>query len=64
MRRKRVVIHKQVYRNGAWGMKINTTLCGRMRIACDGMNVGDKVTCKFCLRRMAHQAKSLRPPQG
>lgn len=50
--KKRIVIHESVQRPGPFGGTLNTTLCGRMRIGSDGMNVGTKVTCKFCLKRM------------
>lgn len=59
----RVVIHKQIYRNLGPRMGnaiVNRTLCGRVSNASDDMNVGDtdaEVTCKFCLRRMAIEAK-------
>lgn len=50
----KTIIHKQVYRKGALGGTVNTTLCGRMANAQwdknDGMNVSDDVTCKLCLR--------------
>jgi len=46
------VIHKQVYR-AVIGGTVNTTLCGRMQIQPDGMNVGAAVTCKLCLRILA-----------
>lgn len=48
-----MVIHKSVVRPGLLGGTLTTTLCGRMRTISDGMNIGDEVTCKFCLRKMA-----------
>lgn len=48
------VTHKQIYRPSPFGGIVNTTLCGRVSHADDdGMNVGDQVTCKLCLRRIA-----------
>jgi hypothetical protein len=49
---KRTVKHQQVYRQGAFGGTLNTTLCGRMRVGTDGMNVDGPVTCKLCLRKL------------
>jgi len=52
-------IHKQIYKEGAFGGTLNTTLCGRSNkyswLLSDGSNVSDKdeeVTCKFCLKLM------------
>lgn len=48
------VLHKQVYRAGAFGSTLNTTLCGRLHKGQD-YNVADsdqQVTCKFCLQRL------------
>lgn len=45
------VIHEGIYKPNVFGGVTTTTLCGRVSNACDdGMNVGDAVTCKFCLR--------------
>jgi hypothetical protein len=38
-----------------WGGTVYTTLCGRMAVGNDGMNIANsdaEVSCKFCLRRM------------
>ena len=55
---KRMVNHKQIYRNGPFGGTINTTLCGRVdnRLP-DGMNVDTQVTCKFCIKIIERQTK-------
>lgn len=52
-----MVLHKSDNRPNQYGGTNYRTLCGRMNARCDdGMNVAEtdeKVTCKFCLRRMA-----------
>ena len=46
-------IHKQVYRETGFGGVSNETLCGRVSDSDpDGMNVGEKVTCKLCIKIM------------
>lgn len=58
-----MIRHQQIYKPGPFGGTLNTTICGRMNSACkDGMNVGGKVTCKLCLKRM-QQAKQRKVPQ-
>ncbi len=53
---RKSVTHKQVYRKGAFG-SVNTTLCGRIAEKLfeenDGMNIGDEITCKLCLKIQA-----------
>lgn len=54
----KLVMHKQIYRNGPFGGTMNTTLCGRLRSGQE-MNVESqesRVTCKFCLRILDQQA--------
>lgn len=51
------------------GVRITTTLCGRMNVACsDGMNIAetdDEVTCRFCLKQMgAAGRRALAQEQG
>lgn len=58
----RQVKHKQIYRPGPFGTgTVNRTLCGFVSNAdAAGMNVASSdsdVTCKFCLRLMAAEAK-------
>lgn len=55
--KKRVVIHKSLVRSGPFGGTLTTTLCGRMQTTQDGMNIGDTVTCKFCLKEMARRGQ-------
>lgn len=57
-------IHKQIYKESAFGGTLNTTLCGRSNkhswVVSDGSNVSDKdeeVTCKFCLKELKKQEK-------
>ena len=49
-----MVTHQAIVREGPFGGRLTTTLCGRMNSKCtDGMNSagnGDEVTCKFCLK--------------
>lgn len=51
-----MILHKSKNRPNKFGGTNYGTLCGRMNAASsDGMNVADsddKVTCKFCLKRM------------
>lgn len=49
------VIHRQVYRRGPFGGTMNTTLCGRLQVGGDGVNVGGTVTCKLCIGRIKKQ---------
>ena len=60
MKVQRAVVHGQIYRSGPFGGTVNTTLCGRMRSLTDGMNVGDEVTCKFCLRILGRAEREQR----
>ena len=49
----KVINHKQVTRKTPFGNgELNTTLCGRMSLQTDGMNVDDKITCKLCLKKL------------
>ena len=52
--------HLSKTRPGVFGGTSTGTLCQRLRILADGMNVTTdeaKVTCKFCLGLMAAAAK-------
>ena len=47
----KTVTHQQIFKESVFGGILNTTLCGRMsHTDDDGMNVGDAVTCKLCLK--------------
>ena len=52
-----MVTHARRVRPNAFGGTSNGSLCGRLNAASrDGMNITDdriKVTCKFCLSRLA-----------
>jgi hypothetical protein len=53
-------VHMQRVRPGVFGGTVNGTLCNRMRVLADGMNLTDnraEVTCSFCLRMLAAQDK-------
>lgn len=56
---KKVVTHKQIYQNSAFGGISNTTLCGRVNNTDfdknDGMNVEEEFNCHFC-KMTANQA--------
>jgi hypothetical protein len=54
--KRRVVLHKSIVRKGPFGGTLTTTLCGRMQTGSDGMNIGEGVTCKFCLRKLGEKA--------
>ncbi len=52
-----MVTHKQIYKEGCFGGKLNTTLCGRVdnvnNKKNDGMNISDNgadFTCKLCIK--------------
>lgn len=52
-----MVLHKSKRRPNAFGGTTQTTLCGRMALGGDGMNIAasdDAVTCKICLFRLAN----------
>lgn len=52
---KREVIHL-LRRFKRWGGEGTGTLCNRMALSDDGMNLSDireEVTCKFCLKQIA-----------
>ena len=50
----RKVAHQQIYKPGMFGGVVNTTLCGAVDNknwgTNDGMNVGNNVTCKNCMK--------------
>ena len=48
-----MITHESVMRRNGFGGFTTTTLCGRMQTQDDGMNIGDKVTCKLCLKKLA-----------
>ncbi len=57
MKRRRKIVHQQIYRKGFLGATLNTTFCGRMSCDDDGMNVGGRVNCKLCLRKLRAQSE-------
>lgn len=61
----RTVLHASKVVKGPFGSTRTTTLCERMQLGNDGMNVADnieQVTCKLCLRRLkAFAARSNKP---
>ena len=57
------VIHLQRIRPNPFckSETLNGTLCNRVAVTCDGMNVTDEaeqVTCKICITRMLRKAPS------
>lgn len=48
----KVIHHEPIFKHGPANSVISTTLCGRMSLQDDGMNVAAKVTCKLCLKKL------------